>query len=59
MKPTCIAYTNTNEYNIQTCGFHQTFKKINYILMDEIKYKINLTKQSFFKKIHCQEINKT
>ncbi|OPZ02776.1 MAG: Immune inhibitor A precursor [Bacteroidetes bacterium ADurb.BinA395] len=33
MKPTCIAYTNTNEYNIQTCGFHQTFKKINYILM--------------------------
>ncbi|HOJ66605.1 MAG TPA: hypothetical protein PLZ54_06465, partial [Paludibacteraceae bacterium] len=21
MKPTCIAYTNTNEYNIQTCGF--------------------------------------
>ncbi len=27
MKPTCIAYTNTNEYNIQTCGFHQTFKK--------------------------------
>jgi hypothetical protein len=27
MKPTCIAYTNTNEYNIQTYGFHQTFKK--------------------------------
>jgi len=27
MKPTCIAYTNTNEYNIQTCGFHQPFKK--------------------------------
>jgi hypothetical protein len=26
-KPTCIAYTNMNEYNIQTCGFHQTFKK--------------------------------
>ncbi len=26
-KPTCIAYTNTNEYNIQTGGFHQTFKK--------------------------------
>jgi hypothetical protein len=28
MKPTCITYTNTNEYNIQTCGFHQTFKKL-------------------------------
>ncbi len=26
-KPTCIAYTNTNKYNIQTCGFHQTLKK--------------------------------
>jgi|GEM_PF-822420 len=48
MKPTCIAYTNTNEYNIQTCGFHQTFKKKLY--SDEIKYKINLTKQSFFLK---------
>ncbi len=33
MKPTGITYTNTNEYNIQTCALHQTFKKINYILM--------------------------
>jgi hypothetical protein len=33
MKPTGITYTKTNEYNIQTYGLHQTFKKINYILM--------------------------
>ena len=33
MKPTCIAYTNTNEYNIQTCGFHQTLK--NKLYSDE------------------------
>ncbi len=35
MKPTCITYTNTNEYNIQTCGFHQTFK--NKLYSDENK----------------------
>jgi hypothetical protein len=27
MKPTCITYTTTNEYNIEICGFHQTIKK--------------------------------
>ncbi len=30
MKPTCVAYTNKNEYIIQTCGFHQTFKNKLY-----------------------------
>ena len=33
MKPTCVAYTNKNEYIIQTCGFHQTFK--NKLYSDE------------------------
>ena len=26
MKPTCFKYTNTDEYNFQPCGFHQTIK---------------------------------
>jgi hypothetical protein len=33
MKPTCIADTNTYVYNFQKCGFHLTFKQINYVQM--------------------------
>ncbi len=49
MKPTCIAYTNTNEYNIQTCGFHQTLK--NKLYSDE-KQNIESNSKSFIDFLH-------